>query len=82
MASITLTTKQKRKIELAIKALNEVRAEIQQENPDNYINWYLEDNDNLNLLEDVSHNHDSRGSSNQDAVIATFDLKHSTGGGW
>lgn len=82
MASITLTTKQKRKIQRALKALDEVRVELQRENPDNYINWYLEDCGNFLLLEKQSHTEDFNLSARHDAVIEHFNLEEASGGGW
>jgi len=78
MSDIKLTAAQKRKINTAVNSLNKVRAELQRGNPDYYINWYLEDCGNLNLLENDSHD----GAANQEVVIETFDLDHSAGGGW
>ncbi|MGL4355145.1 MULTISPECIES: hypothetical protein [Aeromonas] len=80
MADVELTPAQKRKIKRAIAALNDVRRELQQENPDYYINWYLEDNDSLNLMEGDSH--DRHGDAQQDKVIEHFCLDNSGGGGW
>lgn len=78
MSDLKLTAAQKRKITTAVNSLNKVRAELQMENPDYYINWYLKDCGNLNLLENDPHD----GVANQEVVIDTFDLDHSTGGGW
>lgn len=80
MSQIDLTTKQRNKIKRAIKALNDVRAELEVENPDNYLNWYLEDNNNLNLMED--HSHTDGEVANYDAVIGCFNLDSAGGGGW
>lgn len=83
MSDIKLTAAQKRKINTAVNSLNKVRAELQKDNPDYYINWYLEDCGNLNLLENNSHDlADTYGAANQEVVIETFDLDHSSGGGW
>lgn len=80
MADVELTPAQKRKIKRAIAALNDVRQELQQENPDHYINWYLEDSGNLNLMEADSHDRD--GDPQHDKVIEHFCLDNSGGGGW
>lgn len=80
MADVELTPAQKRKIKRAIAALNDVRLELQKENPDYYINWYLEDTGNLNLMEADSHDRD--GSARHDKVIEHFCLDDSSGGGW
>ncbi len=82
MADIELTPSQKRKITSAVKALNKVREDLQRENPDYYINWYLEDCGNLNLLEGDSHDAENYGASQSDNSIEVWDLEHSTGGGW
>lgn len=80
MAKVKITAKQKAKIEKAVKALNDVREEIQSKHPDNDINWYLEDCGNFNLMEDQPH--DDNGNARQDRVILHCDLEDSSGGGW
>lgn len=82
MAEITLTIAQHRKIKSAVNALNKVRVELQKDNPDHFINWYLEDCGNLNLLEGDTHDECNGGVARQDNVIAMFDLPCSSGGGW
>ena len=82
MSDIKLTAAQKRKINTAVNSLNKVRAELQRNNPDYYINWYLEDCGNFNLLENDSHDLDSYGAASQEVIIETFDLDESSGGGW
>jgi len=80
MSDIEITTKQHNKIKRAIKSLNDARDEIQSENPDYNINWYLEDSDNLNLMEGESHIGGE--IANHDAVIELYDFKSAGGGGW
>lgn len=80
MADIVLTKAQRTKIDKAVKSLNDVRAELQRDNPDKDISWYLEDCSNLNLMEDESH--DSDGCANQHSVIQHFHLDNASGGGW
>ena len=80
MNKIELTNAQDRKIKRAIKALNDVRAELASDNPDNYVNWYLEDNENLNLMNGDSHS--GQGVPNYDNVIGLYNLKMASGGGW
>lgn len=80
MADIELTNAQRRKIKRAVAALNDVRMEVQQENPEHNINWYLEDTSNFNLMEGDSH--DCDGDSRQDRVIENFYLDSASGGGW
>ncbi len=80
MSELTLTKTQLKKIQKAVQALNDVRQELQDENPDFDINWYLEDCGNLNLME--CETHDDDGSPQHDGVIETFNLNNSSGGGW
>ena len=80
MTDIKLTAKQHNKIQRAIKALNDVRAELESKNPDSYVNWYLEDNDNLNLMREHSHTND--GMTNKEAILYCYNLDNAGGGGW
>lgn len=80
MADVVLTPAQRRKLKMAVTALNDVRRELQQDNPDHYINWYLEESDGLNLMEGDSHDRD--GVAQMDKVIESFSLDYSAGGGW
>jgi hypothetical protein len=83
--SILLTSKQRNKINRAIKALNDVRRELDNENGDCDMQWYLEDCGNLNLMTGDSHDDTGHGTGygrRQDLVIAMFDLEYSSGGGW
>ena len=82
--SILLTSKQRNKIKRAIKALNDVRRELQSENGECEIQWYLEDSNNLNLMSGDSHNETRRnnGAPMKDRVIDLFYLEMSSGGGW
>lgn len=82
MSDVILTNKQNNKIKRAIKALNEVRLEVQQDNVDYDINWYLEDSNNLYLMEGDSHNTDFGTTRNFEAVISLYELTNSSGGGW
>jgi hypothetical protein len=84
MIEIILTNKQRSKISRAIKALNDVRQELQNENGDCDVQWYLEDSDNLNLMSGDPHDETggNHGCSRQDRVIALFELDMSSGGGW
>lgn len=81
MSEVNLTKNQKSRIQRAIKSLNDVAKELQQENQDNDINWYLDDNDNLHLMGHSSHS-GNNSAANYDAVIATFNLERASGGGW
>lgn len=81
MNTIELTTKQRSKIKRCVKGLNDVLVELQQENPDSDIHWYLQDSDNLNLMSEPSHTEPHQ-DPNHDGVIELFDLKNSSGGGW
>jgi hypothetical protein len=80
MSEVELTTKQRNKIKRAIKALNDVRREIQEQNPDCDMNWYLEDAGNFHLLD--SESHDENCCANRDGVVDSFNLYNSGGGGW
>jgi hypothetical protein len=82
MSEITLTSKQKNKISRAVKALNDVRQGLQNDNGDCEVQWYLEDSNNLNLMSGASHNFDGDNDARQDRVISTFELDMSSGGGW
>jgi ferric iron reductase protein FhuF len=83
MSDIELTPKQSAKIRRALKALDDVRKELQSENRASFINWYLEGQGNLNLLSDTSHDLNlTQGGQNHDAIIDSFDFKMSSGGGW
>jgi hypothetical protein len=85
MSNITLTTKQRSKIKRAIKALNDVRQELQNENGDCEVQWYLEESGNLNLMSGDSHvfsNCDVDEDSRQDRVIELFEFENATGGAW
>lgn len=81
MSNIELTTKQRSKINRAIKALNDTRKEVQNENPDIEIHWYLEGKDNLNLVRGNTHE-GINGDAQYDNVIDLFYLDNSSGGGW
>ena len=81
MSDIELTTKQRNKITRACKALDDVRKELQAENPGAYINWYLEDSANMNLMNEESHDTDT-GKAMPDRVIELFYIPHASGGGW
>ncbi len=85
MTSIVLTPKQRAKIKRAVKALNDVRKEVEQTNkcePEGIL-WYLEDSENLNLMDGMSHDNGVYGEpSRQHAVIDVFNLDKSSGGGW
>ena len=81
MSDIKLTKKQDAKIRRAVKALNDVREELQEENPESSMNWHLEDSNNLNLMQGDSHDMKT-GERQRDNVIKCYDLWHSSGGGW
>lgn len=83
MSTVKLNSKQLAKVKRAIKSLDSVRQELQSHHPEAYINWYLEDCGNLNLLSGDSHDASvTQGGSNRDNVIEEFDLPNSSGGGW
>ena len=76
-----LSTKQKNKVKRAIKALEEVRMELDNQS-ENRVNWHLEDNDNLNLIDGQSHDDSNQARANMGMVICGFTLPHASGGGW
>lgn len=80
MGKPKVTKAQRQKIERHVKGLNDIRQELEDKYPDAYINWYLEDSSNLNLMSDESH--DERGKPQQDAVMCSSCLDYSSGGGW
>lgn len=67
-----------KRIERAVRALNESMLDVMEEHPQAM--FYLEDNGNFYLLSDESH--DARGDARQDRVIKRWDLMNSSGGGW
>ncbi len=78
---LTLTPKQRNKIKRALKALEEVRKEVDTQCVvDGCVNWYVEDNDNFCLIE--GHTHDDNDCPNKGMVIEHFILPQSSGGGW
>ena len=77
--SILLTSKQRNKIKRAIKALNDVRQELEKENPTTDISWYHESG-YLNLIDGETHK--PNGNADQDSLIDSFPLDRSDGGGW
>ncbi|MEM0550447.1 MULTISPECIES: hypothetical protein [Aeromonas] len=79
MADIVLTPAQSRMLSKAVATLNEVLHQLQLENPDCNINWYLESGA-LHLMGGDSHDDDGR--ARQDLVIETFTLDKADGGGW
>ena len=81
---IALTKKQRNKINRALNALEEVRAEVSEfwaEEKVGGINWYLEDNGNLCLMDGDSHG-GINWSPRQDYAIDTFTFNQASGGGW
>ena len=79
MQNVETTTKQYNKIKRAVKALNDIRKEIQLEYPDYEIQWYVENDGNLHLMEGSSHSHES---PNYDKVIETFYIDSCDVGAW
>ena len=75
-----LTVKQSNKIKRALKALEDVRKELDLQS-DNEVNWYLEDGGNLNLIDGNSHT-GRVCDPNYGMVIGCFNLPNSSGGGW
>lgn len=82
MSNIELTAKQHNKIKRAIKSLNDVRAELQGQNPENEINWYLEDSNNFNLMAGLPHDDTTACRPLYENVICCYELDEASGGGW
>ena len=82
MSDVSLSKKQVARIKRLVTGLNNVRKEIQLENPDHCINWYLEDCGNLNLLKGESHSGGYGAEALYENVLLTVDLEESAGGGW
>lgn len=81
MAELCLTTKQRNKIKRALKSLEEVRKEIEQDTEDKVMG-YLEDCGNLNLMDGQSHTEGYGSCARRGAVIECFTFLESSGGGW
>lgn len=81
MSEVELTAKQLNKIKRCVKGLNDVLAELQKDNPDNEMNWYLEDSANLNLMSGPSHS-EMMLKANYHNVVDCFQLYYAGGGGW
>jgi hypothetical protein len=78
---LTLTTKQSNKVKRALKAIEEVRKEVDAQCVvDGGVNWYVEDNDHLYLMD--GYTHDDKCRANHGMVIAHFAMPHASGGGW
>lgn len=63
---MSLTKIQKAKIQKALDSLEGVRAKLAVDGKD--INWYLEDNGNLCLMDGETH--DDRGASNMHMIMS------------
>ena len=82
MEDFKMTPLQRGQITRAINTLNRVRRELEKNNPDApNVNWYLEDCGNFNLMSDDSHT-GLGAERNKGAVVSTWDLRNSSGGGW
>lgn len=81
MTELCLTTKQRNKIKRALKSLEEVRKEINQDTEDKAM-WYLEDCGNLYLMDGQSHSEGYDAHARSNAVIECFDFLEASGGGW
>ena len=80
---ITLTTKQYQKINRAVKALNDVRKELEPQcKLPGGINWYLEDTGNLCLMDGDTHCDGLQAKPRRNGVIEVFYLDNASGGGW
>ena len=77
-----LTAKQRNKIKRAVKALNDARQELQEQYPDEYFNWYLEDCGNLCLMKGWTHDDDHNSSPLFENIVEVYDFEMASGGGW
>lgn len=77
-----LTAKQRNKIKRAVKALNDVRRELQDQYPENKINWYLEDCGNLCLMSGDTHSDNLNVSPLFENIVEVYDFEMASGGGW
>ena len=82
MTEVELTSKQQAKIKRAIKALNDVRKEIELENKESDIGWYLEGSGSLHLTNGETHDWKNEAEPLQESILASFELDKSGGGGW
>ena len=82
MSDIELTSKQYNKASRAVKALNDVRKEVERENEtdDNGITWYLASGGSLHLLNGLSH--DKNEQKRPDRIIDTFYIDNADNGDW
>lgn len=75
---VAVTTAQKRRIDNAVRKLNEVRAEVADRNPNNRVVWYLDASDNLNLMVEP----DGQMEPDQRYITHDTKLRASGGGDW
>ncbi len=80
-SKIELTTKQRSKARRALKALMDIRDEVQEANPDNEVFWYYEGDGNFHLMDGPTHL-GMDGIPNFDGIIETIPVIHFDGGGW
>lgn len=75
---VPVTAAQKKRIDNAIRKLNEVRAEVADRNPNNRVVWYLDASDNLNLMVEP----DGQMEPDQRYIAHDAKLRASGGGDW
>jgi hypothetical protein len=73
-----VTAAQKKRIDSAVRKLNEVRAEIADGSPDNRVVWYLDASQDLNLMVEPK----DQMEPDQRHIAHTARLKASGGGDW
>ncbi len=78
---LELTTKQSNKIKRALKALEDVRKEVELTS-NQHVMWYFEAEGDVCLMEGGTHTQDVAGSANQGMIIDSFHLPCYDCGGW
>jgi hypothetical protein len=82
VTELVLTAKQTNKIKRALKALEEVREEMDmQSDVKGGVNWYIEDCGNLHLMDGCTHC--DNGDPNHGLIVGdVFNFNQSSGGAW
>ena len=73
-----VTAAQKKRIDIAVRKLNEVRAEIADRNPSNQVSWYLDATENLHLMVEP----EGQMEPDQQYIAHQIKLWASGGGDW
>jgi hypothetical protein len=73
-----VTAAQKKRIDAAVRKLNEIRAEVAGRNPDNRVTWYLDGTQNFCLMVEP----DGQMEMRQSDIAHSVTLRASGGGDW